>query len=131
MKKVILIFTLITALLSGCKKDDDANFDYPLETLYGTWSGTAVEIDGSWLDITTYPYTDLGFSIEFNSDGSYYGRGAFGDGGGTYKAIGSTVTTYIDGEMYAKYTIKSLSSTYVEATMTIDGESINLKARKK
>lgn len=129
--KILLILVLLCTVFASCKKDDEAKFDYPLETLYGTWLGTHVQMDGSWIDITRYPYTGLGFSIKLNSDGSYYGSGYFGDGGGTYKAIGKTITTYIDGEVYATYAIKSLTTDQVEATMTMDGESMNIKAKRK
>lgn len=134
MKKSVLmwmfLFTVVISL-SSCSDDDDAKFDYPLEVLYGTWEGTDVYVDGSWYDITKYPYTKFAFSIKFNSDGSYSGSGYFGNGSGTYKAEGNTIFTYVKGEEYAKYTVKSLTGSNAELTMNMNGESIDIKARKK
>lgn len=134
--KILLIISIFSILfLSSCKKEDNTQFDYPLETLYGTWSGTDIYLEESstWVDITRYPYTQFGFSAKFNADGSYYGSGYFGNGSGTYKAIGNTVTTYVDGKEFARYVISSLSSTKGEATMyagsSKSGMRIKLKKR--
>lgn len=130
-KNLVLMMVLLVSLISfsSCSKDDDG-FDYPMETLYGTWKGTNVYVEGKWIDITRYPYTEFGFSIKFNSDGTYYGRGYFGNGGGTYKAEGNTIITYINGEEYARYTIKSLSSNKAELTMYMEDNSIDIRVEK-
>ena len=129
-KSVLLMFAVIAMVLSGCSKDDD-DFSYPMDNIYGTWVGTSVKVNGDWVDITKYPYTKFGFSIEFNKDGTYYGKGYFGNGNGTYKANKNTIRTYIDGEEYARYDIKSLSGDKAELTMTMDGESMDVKVEKK
>lgn len=108
--RLLFLVLILSTVFTACNKDDDdEKFNYPLETLYGTWNGTEIylEDDSKWIDITEYPYTKFAFSIRFKSDGTYYGEGYFGDGGGTYKAIGNTINTYIDGEQYAEYQIKS------------------------
>lgn len=132
--KLLLLALVITTILSSCNKDDDKDkFNYPLETLHGIWEGTEIflESDSKWIDITKYPYTKFAFSIRFKSDGTYYGEGYFGDGGGTYKAIDNTIYTYIDGEQYAEYLIKSLTNNNAELTMTMGTSSIKIRAKKK
>lgn len=132
MKKIIplmLLFATMCFVLSSCSKDDD--FDYPLETLYGKWVGTGINVNNEWIDITTYPYTKFAFSIKFNSDGSYYGDGYFGYGSGTYKAKGNVIKTYIDGEEYAKYNIISLTSNTAEVRMSMGGSSETIELRLK
>lgn len=138
MKKAFLLSVMLIAsvlVFTSCSKDDDKEpkFNYPLETLYGTWQGTEVKSKGVWIDITKYPYTSLAFSITFNSDKSYEGRGFFGNGSGTYKAEGDMIYTYINGKEYARYSIKSLSKNKAELTMSMEGsdESIEIRVGKK
>lgn len=135
MKKFLsmtLLFTAMFLTLSSCSKDDD-DFDYPMDTLYGTWEGISINIDGSWTDITEYPFTKFAFSIKFNSDGTYTGKGYFGNGSGTYTAKGKTIITYVDGKEYLRYDIKSLTNNVAELSMTVEGsgESLIVKVRKK
>lgn len=130
MKKILFFMALLPMLiLSSCSNDDD--FDYPMDAIYGTWDVTDIKVEGKWYDITTYPYTKYAMSISFKSDGSYYGKGYFGNGSGTYTAKGKTIITYIDGKEFAVYTVKSLSDKNAELTMTIDDEVIDIKAVKK
>lgn len=131
MKKILFFMALLPMLiLSSCSNDDD-DFDYPMDAIYGTWDVTDIKVEGKWYDITTYPYTKYAMSISFKSDGSYYGKGYFGNGSGTYTAKGKTIITYINGKEFAVYTVKSLSDKNAELTMTIDGEVIDIKAVKK
>lgn len=76
-------------------------------------------------------YDDLNFSITFHSDGTYYGRGYFGNGAGTYKAFGNTIETYIDGEVYFTYHVNSMTGTEAELTMSRKGDSVEIKVRKR
>ena len=80
-------------------------------------------------DITDYP--SLALSITFNKDGSYYGRGALGNGGGTYTVSGKTIKTYIDGELYGTYYVKSLSGKNAELTLTMGSSSMEIRAVKR
>ena len=92
MKNLLFTFIALVGLvitLGGCSKDKKKNgFDYPIETLYGTWRVTHVEQkDGTMFDVTT-PIAEKVFKptyATFNADGTYSGRGAFGTGNGTYK----------------------------------------------
>lgn len=132
MKKLIFLLAMLPlCVFTSCSDDDKPKFDYPMETLYGKWEGTEVYTNGKWVDITKYPYTELGFSITFNSDGKYYGSGAFGNGSGTYKAEGKTITTYIDGEEFARYTVKTLDGNNAELTMYMGGDSMDIRVKKK
>ena len=125
------MLAVISAIcVSSCSKDDDDKFDYPLETLLGTWNAKEIYVDGKWYDVTQYPYTKFGMSITFYSNGKFYGSGYFGTGSGTYKTSGKTITTYIDDEVYATYTVNSLASTTADLTMQMGNSSLRMKAVK-
>lgn len=132
------LISTITALLIAvlctvsCQKDGGWTFYYPQETLCGgTWNGTAVYTDNHWVDITSPMFSNLQFSIRFNADGTYYGRGYFGNGSGTYKASGKTITTYVDGSLFYTYTVKTMTGNEAELTMTsAKGSSIDIRVRK-
>lgn len=100
MKRVglALLLMLFTIEFSSCSKDGEPTFNYPMEMLYGTWDGTGIYLDNEWIDVNSYWYKDLTFSISFYKNGDYYGSGFFGNGFGTYKASGNTIETYVDGE---------------------------------
>lgn len=121
---------------SGCSKDDEPQngFDYPLEMLYGTWRVTHVEQkDGTMFDVTT-SVAEMVFKptyATFNVDGTYSGRGYFGNGSGTYKALGKTITCFIDGTEYLKYDVLSLSGTQCELKMYESGSTSSIKIRCK
>lgn len=130
MKKYYLsmMTTLMVAILSvgfaSCSKDDDADdFNYPKETLYGTWKMSEVKMSetGSYV---SWPMQAT--SATFNSDGTYSGRGYFGNGSGTYTAKGNTITTYVEGQVYLVYTVLSLTGSTAELKMTKPGSSETL-----
>lgn len=87
-----------------------------MDTLCGTWEGIAVKTDSGWIDITGSAFSRFQFFITFHSDGTYYGKGYFGTGGGTYKAFGKTIETYVDGELY--YTSYIPASIHNEAMLS-------------
>lgn len=131
MKRLLYIFSAIILLsltFSSCSKDD---FDYPMETLYGTWDATDMKIDGDWIDVTEWPYSKLGASITFYSDGSYYGKGALGTGKGTYEAKGNQIFTYVAGEIYLTYTIISLNNYTAHFKISDKSGEVEMKAKKK
>lgn len=134
MKKILFLLAMLPMFVfTSCSKDDDPKFDYPMETLYGTWEGTGINVDGKWIDPTDWLYTKFAFSIKFNSDGTYSGKGYFGNGSGTYKAEGNMIYTYISGKEYARYTVKSLSNNKAELIMSVEGssETLELRVQKK
>lgn len=139
MKKFLLTTVVLVGLVmafSACSKDDEPQngFDYSLETLYGTWRVTHVEQkDGSMFDVTT-SVAETFFKptyATFNADGTYSGRGYFGNGSGTYKAQGKTISCFIDGTEYLKYDVLSLSGTQCELKMYQSGSSSFIKIRCK
>ncbi len=139
MKKILITALAIIGMVlafSACSKEDEPQngFDYPLETLYGTWRVTHVEQkNGSMFDVTT-PIAEMVFKPTyaiFNADGTYSGRGFFGNGSGTYKAKGKTITCFIDGTEYLKYDVLSLSGTQCELKMYKSGSTSSIKIRCK
>ena len=125
-----LLCATMVMLFSACSKDDESSFNYPKEDLYGTWEGIGIYYEDEWWDLTDPICSDIEFSISFFPDGKYYGSGFFGNGGGTYELDGNYITTYIEGEMYARYNIHSFSKSEVEVTMYGDSGAIRLRARK-
>lgn len=133
MKKLLGLMLLCATMvlsLSSCS-DDEETFDYPMENLYGKWESTGIYYDGEWIDLSNWMYQELSFSIRFNEDGTYYGEGFFGTGHGTYKAVGKNITTYVDGEKYLTYYVKSLSNDKAEITMYDNiGDRMDLRVKK-
>lgn len=129
----MLIMASLVCFTSCSKDDDEDGFDYPMETLIGTWEGTDVYIDGKWYDITGYWYSDLQFSITFYDGGKYYGKGYFGTGSGTYTAKGKTIKTYVNGKPYYVYEVISLDNKKAHLYMGVEGsnEKIQIKVVKK
>lgn len=116
----LLPLMMLMMTLTSCSKDDDSpldGFDYPAETLYGTWKITKAA-GLTWRYETT--------TATFNSDGSYVGKGYFGNGSGTYTAKGKTISCYVSGKLYCTYEVNSLSETTVELKMTAPDSSTSL-----
>lgn len=126
----MLLTLTISTFITSCSKDDDG-FEYPMEQLYGRWNAKKIKVDEKWYDVTQYPYTRFGMSITFYQNGTFYGSGYFGNGSGTYKASGKTITTYIDDEIYATYKVVTLSSTTANLIMTMGDNSIEMIAEKQ
>ena len=115
-------------IVTSCSK---SKFNYPMESLYGKWNVTDIRLDNGWIDITVYPYTKFGMQITFYSDGTFYGSGYFGNGSGTYEAEGNIIQTYLNGEEYFRYQVKSLSNTKAELTMfDRSGDALDIIAVK-
>jgi len=132
MKKLfnlLLLCATVGFLFTACSKDDDESISK--EQIVGTWEGTAIYVDGTWIDITKYPYNaEFGFSITFYNDGSYYGQGAFGTGHGTYAINGMTIKTYVSGDLYLTYKIKSMTDTTAEITIIEGADTLDVRVRK-
>lgn len=73
--------------LCSCSDDDDSEYK---DAIIGTWELTQIEFGGGWTSIPRRTYAT------FNSDGTYNGRGYFGNGSGTYKISGNTIICYIE-----------------------------------
>lgn len=116
-------------VFSSCSKDDDmdlGNFDYPLAELFGTWKASTIHASGRWIAVSDYPRYNM--SITFNKNGSFSGEGYLGNGSGTYKVSGKTITTYVDGKVYATYYVSSYNAGVADFTITIGKESIRMYA---
>lgn len=128
MKKYLFVLAVATATILGCGKDGEIGPESPYKSsIVGTWELThfnGISV-ASMPDVFTKTTT-----ITFGNDGSYLGRGIFGDGSGTYVLTGSTVKTYIDGELYHTYEIISLSGNVVEAKMTDSSSTATIKAKR-
>lgn len=76
MKKMLSVMLIIASFVcfTACSKDNEEGFNYPKETLYGTWEGTDVYTNGKWYDITSYLYSNLQFSITFYENGAYWSK---------------------------------------------------------
>ncbi len=133
MKKVLslmLLLATIVLVLPGCSNEKDEPDAGIQENIIGTWDAIAVKFeDTGWIDITNRP--SLAISITFNKNGSYYGRGALGNGSGTYSVSGKTIKTFVDGELYGTYYVKSLSDKNAELTLTMGSSSMEIRAVKR
>lgn len=131
MKKLLNILLLCAAfgfVFTSCSKDDDS--ETIKEQIIGTWDATEVQFDndGKWIDITNRPSAAI--SITFERDGSYYSKGALGNGNGTYTVNGKTIKTYIDGDLIGTYVIKYISDTNAELSLTMGSETMDIRAKK-
>lgn len=125
---MLLLATLMVSF-TACSDDKDEPDDIKSKII-GTWDATSVKLsDSDWIDISNHPSMSL--SITFNSDGSYYGRGALGNGRGTYTVSGKTIKTYVDGELYGTYYVKSLDGKNAELTLTMGSSSMEIRAVKR
>lgn len=125
---MLLVATLMV-FLPSCSDDKDEPEDIKSQII-GTWDATAVKTSGhEWIDITNYP--SMALSVTFNKDGSYYGRGALGNGGGTYTVSGKTIKTYVDGELYGTYHVKSINGKNAELTLSMGSSSMDIRAVKR
>lgn len=118
---VLVLAFSVSLVLSSCNNDEDndfiSGFSYPAETLYGTWKLTKIG-DMSW------PYQTT--TATFNSDGTYSGRGYFGNGTGTYTAKGKTIKCYVDGLLYMQYEVVTLTGKTATMKMSDSDSSITV-----
>ncbi|MBD5427324.1 MAG: hypothetical protein HDR38_07240 [Treponema sp.] len=132
MKKIFSLMLLLATMmvfLPSCSKDDDEPEDIKTQMI-GTWDATSVKFsDSDWVDITNYP--SMALSITFNKDGSYSGRGALGNGSGTYTVSGRTIKTYVGEELYGTYYVNSISGNKAELKLTMGSTSMDIRATKR
>ena len=118
MMTALMVAILSFGFASCSSDDDDDDFNYPKESLYGTWKMSEVKMSESGSYIS-WPMKAT--TATFNSDGTYSGSGYFGNGSGTYTAKGNTITTYVSGQVYIVYTVLSLNGSSAELKMTMPG----------
>lgn len=139
MKKILSILAIMIAIVfssvafSSCSSDDDGDkYGFTKADVVGTWETTAMQTSGgTWIDLTNYLYYDMRAYAKFNSDGTYRGWGALGNGTGTWELKGNTLTTYVSGKVYITYTNIVLNGDEMSGTMSDNSASINFKAKRQ
>lgn len=131
MKKLLLFLSIAILAFSGCSKDEGVDlgkFDYDTEIIFGTWQITHTISQSG----TEWEWSEASTTATFNRDGSYSGKGYFGNGTGTYKLSGKTITCYVEGSEYMKYTVVSFgdANTTCILDMSAGGESLRIKCKK-
>lgn len=139
MKKIfsvlfIVIVTMCTFSFVSCSSDDDDNSSSNISTtdIVGTWMTTSIQTsNGKWVDLTSSLFESKRAYANFKSDGTYFGWGSLGTGSGTWKLKGSTVTTYVSGEVYITYSDIVLNGSEMSGTMSQGSTSLKFKAKKQ
>ena len=111
-------------VFTSCSKDDEPTFDYDLNMIYGTWVLDEVDTGSgyqNWILEET--------SATFKKDGSYYGKGYFGNGSGTYTAEGKTIKCFVGGKEYIKYDVLDLNGNKCELRMYMSGSEKDIKIK--
>ena len=131
LKHFFLLMMLLVATISfvSCSDDDDEPQSPYASTIIGTWKITHYGSTSYWLD---WPRTTT--TATFNSDGTYSGRGYFGNGSGTYTLKDSHITCYVDGKIYAQYDIISVDGNIAILDMyagTDTSTKLTIKCKKQ
>lgn len=96
--------------------------------IVGTWKLSEVSGDGISYGAWLYEET----TATFNGDGTYSGKGYFGNGGGTWVQSGEyTVITYVNGAEYCRYELKDFSGNTCTLVMSAGSASLWIKCVKK
>ncbi len=131
----LAVVLCLAAVSVSCSSSDDEPrvFDYPMETVYGTWDLVAMQQSGSgeWIDLTTEAYASYRAYITFKPDGTFSGREFTHAWSGTYAANGNTIIVYENGEEYLRYIVRSVSGNIMEGTQVQKNGAYNFKARKR
>ncbi|MCC8120349.1 MAG: lipocalin family protein [Bacteroidales bacterium] len=126
----VMLCVLMGVSFTSCGDDDEDEPKSSYATaIIGTWKVTQASSNNStYID---WPYATT--TATFKADGTYSGSGYFGNGSGTYKLVGSKLTTYVDGSSYLIYDIIDLSGSTATLKITMDGSdsSIYVKATKQ
>lgn len=126
MRKILCLMAIVLPFyfLISCSKDDETTFAYDIDNIYGTWVLDEVNTGNGYQDWLLEKT-----SATFNKDGSYYGRGYFGNGSGTYTAEDKTITCYVSGKEYIRYDILELDDTECELRMYMTGSDEDIKIK--
>ena len=122
---VLILVSFLSLGISSCSENDTPK----TQDIVGTWKiSEASTNDG--LTYFVWPFETT--SATFKSDGTYYGKGYFGYGSGTWKQKGKTITTYVNGDVYLVYTVINLSSNTctLKMSQTSSTASIYIKCIK-
>ncbi len=125
---LMMIICVLTIGFSSCSKDNEYTPSGEIATnIVGTWEieqYNTGEGYHNWLLKTT--------KATFNKNGTYSGSGYFGNGTGTYKIKGSTITCYVEGEKFLIYKVISLEG--AKATLSVtdaeDTDTLLIKCTK-
>ena len=124
-KKFLLFLAIFSIVLLGlCSCSNDKDDEYK-DAIIGTWELVQVKVDGRWYPMIRPTYA------KFNQNGTYVGRGYFGNGYGTYDISGKTITCYVDGYEYVRYEIVELMSNTCTLKMMMGGDSMDIKCEKR
>jgi hypothetical protein len=93
----------------------------------GTWKLTELKLDGRWENVEN----KVDASITFLDDNTYRGKGAFGNGEGTYKLEGDTLFTYVAGKEYMHYVIKYADDESANLELWFKGEKLDIHAKRE
>lgn len=129
---IMIAVVFSSVAFSSCSSDDDDNYGFTKADVVGTWGTTAIQTsDGYWRDLTSFLYYDQRAYAKFNSDGTYRGWGALGNGTGTWVLKGNSLITYVNGKVYITYTNIVLNGDEMSGTMSDNSASINFKAKRQ
>ena len=117
--KFFLVAIIATLTLGFVSCSDDDKDEPSTSDIVGTWKLSEVSTDNS--TYIAWPYKTT--TATFNSNGTYSGYGYFGNGSGTWKQKGKTITTYVDGEEFIKYDVITLSTSTCTLKMSMTGSS--------
>lgn len=116
-KFFVFLMICISALgFQSCGSDDD---DEPTtDDIVGTWKLLEVSTNNG-STFNKWPFETT--TATFNENGTYSGRGYFGNGSGTWKKKGNNITTYVDGDEFINYEVKELTSSTCTLVMSMKG----------
>lgn len=119
--KLCFVALLATASFAFVSCSDDK--DDPVSSeIVGTWKLTKVSTNGE--TYINWPYQTT--TATFSSDGTYYGKGYFGTGSGTWKQKGKKIYTYVDGKEYIVYEVLDVNSSSCTLLMGVTGSDAKL-----
>lgn len=113
-KATMMMAVCVLAIgFSSCTKDNEYSSSDEIATnIIGTWEIEQYDGDDGY-----EPWTYKTTSATFHKDGTYSGSGQFGNGSGTYKIKGNTITCYVNGEKFLVYKVINLSGN--KATLSV------------
>lgn len=126
IKRLFLLMAILIPAIAFTACSDDDKDEPTLNDIVGTWKLSQVSTDGE--TYIEWPYKTT--TATFKSDGTYSGRGYFGNGSGTWKQNGKTIITYVGGEEFMRYEVKELSASTCTLVMKQDGSSLWVKCIK-